>query len=386
MPVPRFCTNGACPNSERTRGRWLVRNGHYRSEAHGTVQRYRCRICGSGVSDQTESVHYYAKRRLDLKQIYSRLRGGSSQRDIARELGTSRTAISSAALRLGRQAMAAHVNLMCGLQGSGRLSFDGLMSRLTSGDYPAHITALADTESELILAMTHCVTERGGRRTEIQRSRIEAKRKVWRPSGGALKRSICLLVSELAGLSGPKPLLIATDCHPLYPVAIETEPRLRWHRVNGLLEHQRTSGSAPRTTANPLFVVNYIDRMMRHRIKEHTRETIAFGRESTSQMHRMWIFVHDHNTRQPKRVAAADHRSRALAAGISARAIDRVQRRFFSRRLAVRGLPVPRSIRQVWRANLDTPPVRWRVGQIRFGPVIPNYALRDLSACHPHAP
>jgi hypothetical protein len=282
--------------------------------------------------------------------------------------------------------MGAQVNLVCGLAGSGKLSFDGLLSVLSSTDYPAQITTLADTESELILAMTHCVSERGGARTDTQRARIEAKRKLWRPSPGALKRSIGLLVNELAGFAPPRPVLIDTDCHPIYRAAIATEPRLRWFRSTGQLEHRQTPGSAPRTAANPLSVLNHIDRMIRHRMKEHTRESIAFGREATFQMHRMWIFAHDYNTRQPLRVAAPERGTRALAAGIRKRVITRMNRHFFSRRISVRGLPVPRSIRQVWRAQLDSPPVRWRVGQRRFGPVIPAYALRDLATCYPHAP
>lgn len=384
--MPRFCPNSDCPHSMNHKARWLVRNGHYRTQTHGLVQRYKCRVCGAGLSDQSESLHYYAKRRLDLSLIYSRLRGGSSQRDIARELGTTRSSVAGAVLRLGRQAMAAHVNLMCGLAVSGKLSFDGLLSVVSSADYPAHITALADTQSELILAMTHCVSERGGRRTQRQQSRIEAKRRVWRPSPGALKRSICLLVSELAGFAPPHPVLIDTDCHPIYRVAIKQEPRLRWHRNTGQLCHRRTPGSAARTAANPLSVVNFIDRMIRHRMAEHTRETIAFGRESTFQMHRMWLFAHDHNTRQPRRVATPELGTRAVVAGIPVRAVNRVHRQFFSRRISVRGLPVPRSIRQVWRAELQSPPVRWQVGQTRFGPVVPAYALRDLSCSYPQPP
>ena len=34
----------------------------------------------------------------------------------------------------------------------------------------------------------------------------------------------------------------------------------------------------PSQKDNPLFAVNYLERLLRHRLKEHTRETIAFGR------------------------------------------------------------------------------------------------------------
>lgn len=357
----------------------------YHTTAHGTVQRYQCRGCGTGLSAQTESVYYFSKRRLDLGQIFSRLRGGSSMRDIGRELGCSRTAVATAVLRLGRQAMGAHMLTLCGLEHSGHLCFDGLVSAVTSRDYPSQITTLADSSHELLLAMTHCVTERGGSRTDAQHSRITAKRTSWRPSPGALSGSISLLVNELPRYAGRRAVLIDTDEHPLYRSAIDRDAALRWYHSAGLLTVRRTPGSAPRTPANPLSILNYLDRMIRHRLKEHTRETIALARNATMQMHRMWIFAWDHNARQPRRVAHACRPSRAEQAGVSPTLLSRIKREFFRRRFDLFDLPLPLSMSAVWTAALVTPPVRWRVGQHAFGPRVPAFALRDLSRAYLHA-
>ena len=356
-----------------------MRAGTYATVAHGVVQRFQCKKCGKGLGAQTESMHYYAKRRLDLAEILSRLRGGSSLRDIGRELGHSRTAIANAALRLGRQAMSAHVDLMCHLSFSGSVCFDGLISSVTSQDYPSQITTLGDSELELLLAMTHRVTERGGARTKAQQKRIEQKRSVWCPENGGLTESISLLVDELPRFSGPNILRIDTDEHPIYPKVIAADMALGWYRKHGMLEVRRTAGTAPRTRSNPLFLMNYLDRMIRHRVKEHTRETIAGGRNSTFQMHRMWIFAWDHNTRQPMRVEGRDTRSRAVIAGAPARRLARLEREFYTRRHSLREMPVPESITRVWLARLDSPPVRWSEPQKGFGPRVAKYAKLDLS-------
>jgi hypothetical protein len=329
-------------------------------------------------------MHCYAKRRLDLAEVFSRLRSGSSQRDIAREIGCSAPTVGNAMLRLGRQAMASHVAMSCALQCSGTVCFDGLVSSLCSRDYPSQITTLGDSQRELVLAMTHCTTERGGRRTAAQRRRIERKRSAWVPRGGALTASIALLVNELARFAGPARLHIDIDEHPLYAKVIAADLALRWYRNAGLLSVRRTPGTAPRTTANPLFFMNYIDRMIRHRLKEHTRESITVARNASCQMHRMWIFAWDHNTRQPVRVGGSDRRSRAELAGIPTAHLSRLKREFTTRRQSLRGLPVPQSIRQVWTAELDSPPVRWTAGQTRRGPYIPVYARQDLSFADPH--
>ena len=306
-------------------------------------------------------------------------------RDIGRELGCSRTAVATAVLRLGRQAMGAHLLMLCGLEHSGKLSFDGLLTAVVSRDYPSQITTLGDSKQELLLAMTHCVTERGGRRTAVQKRRIARRRVRWNPEPRGLTSSISLLVHELSAFAGHKPVLLDTDEHPIYPGVIKNDMALRWYHSAGLLTVRRTPGTAARTSANPLSFLNYLDRMIRHRMKEHTRESIALARNSTMQMHRMWIFAWDHNARQPRRVAPRYMQTRAQLAGVSPKRFTRLNREFFTRRFNLNGLPVPPSMSRVWSAMLDTPALRWRVKCERPGPTIPAFARRDLSRAYLHA-
>ncbi|MFW5880643.1 MAG: hypothetical protein ACOCU9_03340 [Spirochaetota bacterium] len=331
------------------------------------------------MGNQTESMHYYAKRRLDLPEILSRVRGGSSLRDIGREVGCSRTAVANAVIRLGRQAMASHVELMGGIDLPGEFVFDGLLSAVTSHDYPSQIQTLVDRSVELVLAMTHYVGERGGRRTARQQKRIEGKRAVWSPRPGALAESIRLLVNELPRFAGLKPITIDTDENPLYASVIGDDLAMRWYRQNDRLKFTQTPSTSPRTTGNPLFAVNYVDRMIRHRIKEHTRESIALGRNSTMQMLRMWIFAWDNNVRQPYRVNDLSCSCRAIEAGVSQKHLGRLTGEFYIRRRSVRRRSVPESMRAVWLSRLDTPPVRWKKRQQRSGPVPTLYARVDLA-------
>jgi hypothetical protein len=300
-------------------------------------------------------------------------------RDIAREVGCSRTAVATAVLRLARQAMAAHIMLMVELEPSQRVCFDGLVSAVATRDYASQITTLGDSERELILAMTHCITERGGQRSHRQRRRRARRAAVWHPQRGALKDSITLLVKELSQFAAPTQLRLDTDEHPIYAQVIAADLALRWYRRHQLLSVHTTPGAAARTVSNPLFLMNYVDRMIRHRLKEHTRESIALAHNATMQMHRMWLFAWDHNTRQPLRVAGSERRSRAELSQIAPALLRRLHREFFHRRFSLRRLPVPESIWRVWAGALATPPVRWRVGQQGAGLRIPVFALRDLS-------
>jgi hypothetical protein len=279
--------------------------------------------------------------------------------------------------------MAAHIISMLELEFTGKLSFDGLLSSLTSRDYPSHITVLGDKRHELIVAMTQAVTERGGRRTAKQRKRIKQKRAVWRPTAGKLRESISLIVHELPRFASNRPMYIDIDENPMYTRAIDEDQAMRWADSCNRLSVHRTPGSAPRTTSHPLAFVNQVDAMIRHRVKEHTRESIAFGRNAVMQMHRMWVFAWDYNTRQPARVRRTGDRSRLEHAGVRPETLRGIRNVFYTRRLSLRFLPFPESIKRVWLGELESPPTRWRKGQKSHGPRITDYAISDLLFAFP---
>jgi len=383
MPVPRFCPNPRCPHHRHPAAGWLVRYGFYHTRAHGSIQRYRCHTCLHTASDQTASLHYYAKRRLPLKALWLSLLAGSSLREIAGRYHCSPPCLQNALLRLGRQAMAAQSHLLASLSARQELVYDGLRSYLTSQDYPCDITTVVSTQGEVVLAMTHSISRRGGRMKPAQRRRLEAKLRVWRPERGGFSRDLSLLHRELWAYLRPKglhPAVIHTDEHPLYGRSLRADAAGSHFLRCGLLEHRCTPSTAPRTTANPLFPVNYVDRLLRHRLKEHTRESIAFGREATLQMHRGWIFAWDHNARRPYRVRHPERGSHAEQVEVDRRWLKELEREFFSRRMRVSAEGLPESMRRVWMAELAGPPLRWRTGQRGSSIRVPAYARRDLTA------
>ena len=382
MPVPLRCRNRDCPNHVPPKDPgWRVPHGSYGTLAHGTVQRYRCRACGKTVSDQTESMHYYAKRLLPLEEISRCLDGNTCPREIARRYETSPMAIQGAILRIGRQAMAAHMVLLTSLNPRIKVVFDGLRSFVTSQDYPCDITTVLDPEGETILSMSHAVFRRGGRMTPAQARRMAAKNARWEPKPGTVSRAITQLFNEIWAYLRPsaeEPAVLHSDEDPHYQRLLAADPVMGHYRSGGLIRHVRTPSTYRRTRRNPLFPANYIDRIMRHRCKEHTRESFAFGRHAVLQMHRAWRFAWETNCRRPYRVRHPELGVHAVQGSVPEEAIKPVTKEFFERRIALDGVPVPESIVEVWTAELQSPPVRWRIGQKGSSIRVPNYALRDL--------
>jgi hypothetical protein len=353
------------------------------------VRRVRCRACGATASWQTESLHYFAKRRLPLRAIWRSLLGGASLREIADRYSLSPPAVQHALQRLGRQAMAGHLCLLAQLRPRERLVFDGLRSYVVCKDYPCDITTVVEPTGETILTMEHTIFTRGGTVSEAQARRLCKRLQSWRPARGTMSGDISRVVSELWDYlrpGVPRPAVIDTDEHPLYRPAIRHSVPARHFRPAGRLRHLRTPGSAPRTRENRLFAVNYADRLLRHRLREHTRGTIACGRHAVMQMHRAWIFAWDHNVHRPWRVRQPGQGVHAAQGAATAAAVAQLGRRFFTRRILPVETGLPESIRRAWLCELPTPPVRWRKGQTGTGVRCPAYARRQLEAAVQQAP
>ncbi|MDY7027607.1 MAG: hypothetical protein SVR04_04845, partial [Spirochaetota bacterium] len=71
MNIPPFCPNRECilHNGAPPHSDWYVRDVHYRSAAHGRVQRFRCKRCGRCFSGQTFSIDY-AVNQMERLAIY----------------------------------------------------------------------------------------------------------------------------------------------------------------------------------------------------------------------------------------------------------------------------------------------------------------------------
>ncbi|MFO8042620.1 MAG: hypothetical protein R6U25_05400, partial [Alkalispirochaeta sp.] len=122
--------------------------------------------------------------------------------------------------------------------------------------------------------------------------------------------------------------------------------------------------------------------LIRHRLREHTRETIAFARHSAMQMYRMWIFAWDLNTRREWRVKQPEDGSHAEQGSVDTagiQAIARINREFFQRRVDVRGAVLPGSLTTAWRGEAVSPPIHWLTGQAGTTVRLPRYTLRDLA-------
>ena len=381
--VPRSRPSGSVDRSDdeqtTTLTPWYDRKGFYTSGVGGRVQRYRCRFCGTGFSDQTFSLDYFAKRRVSYRRIEEMICATASLRDISRVLHISLGTVGNRISRLARQAMACHATYLLSLLPAEPFVTDGFESFVYSQYFPNNINLLLTSDSQLLLAATYCTIRRKGRMTKAQRRRREQLEQLYRPPGSTIRHAFGDLMDEAMPLVKRQyeatgcPVELRSDEKREYRIALAAHPFYRALRLKGKLLHRTVSSKATRTVSNPLFAVNYFDRELRKDLANHVRETVCFARNVNAAMERFWIYAVHHNLvkryreRQPRR----DTSTHATVAGIPRRLTRSLRLHYFTRRAffsRTRGLPG--SFVRLWRRQLETPL------HPNGGYSLPRYAVR----------
>jgi len=352
---PEFCPNSSCCHhyqETRMRKRWWVYDGFYHCNREGDVQRYRCTDCGKRFSDTTFSLDYYAKKRVNLYRLRRMICSGSSVRASARQLFCSPSTITRRLVILARQSMAADAALREHIELSESLVADGFQSFWVSQYHPNNFNLLCGSDSQYVYALTTVSLKRSGRMSDHQRQKRDSIERVHPSDPKGLLRSFTELMSVASRLkrgsaTGGR-IELYTDEHQTYPRCLapfgDTE-----------VMHCQVSSKAPRSGANPLFAVNYLDREIRKDCAEHHRESVCFARSAAMSVARMWVYLLWHNIEKPYRISPQSSITHAEAAGIESQRIARQRRRMLRQRAFFTRSVLSETQRRDWLQLLWTP-------------------------------
>ena len=360
--VPSFCPNPACiaHNDALTTKRWYVRDGTYFTIVAGSIQRFRCLLCGRNFSSRTFSIDFMVKRALPYHLIFSRLNAGSGIRSIARDLSVTHKSILNRADRLARQAIALHARLLSGFSLAEDLATDGFESFVGSQYFPNNIHLLAGTDSQFLHTLEYAHLKRKGRMREGQKRRNRFL--LSRPMSGwtSISRSFARVVEQIEQLvegSSTTSATVYSDEKQQYATCISRSPTLQRMRQEGSFAHVRISSRKARTTANRLFSVNYLDRQIRKDCANHVRETVQYSRDASNCMGRLAIYRAFHNYWKPYRIddKRQGHLLHAEVAGIERARVGQEKWWFFSQRQFLSRLKVSWSDLLIWLKAVGTP-------------------------------
>ena len=252
---------------------------------------------------------------------------------------------------LARQSLAVHAELMREVILREELVADGFQSFWVSQFHPNNFNFLVGADSQYLFAMSQATLRRSGTMTTKQRQKRAVIEAADPTDPTELPREFTRLLETAARLWWACPeefRVLRTDKHERYPdcLASLALPRIR---------HIRISSKRARTTDNPLFAVNYLDREVRKDLAEHHRETLCFARSAAVSTARMWIYMVNHNYYKRYRIAPESWVTHAEVAGVVPEELRRVRRRMLTRRAFLSRTRLDHGQRMVWMGMVPTP-------------------------------
>ena len=348
-----FCPNPTCPHHQvAPEGSWYVALGFYYTKCFGDVPRYRCKTCGRTFSSQTFSLDYFAKKRLDYRQLERLVSSSMSQRALSRHFKVSLGTINNRIQRLSHQSLATHALLRPQAAPREPVCIDGFVSFDRSQYFPNNITISLTAHSQFILSLTHATLRRSGRCTDTQKHRKNLLYRSVTFEKAALQRSFSELLDQLysercTALTSPS--LLITDEKPDYAWALTR------HISRFSLHHLTVNSKAPRTLHNPLFASNYIDRELRKDLADHRRETVCFPRNVANMLNRLVVYLGWHNYEKPFRIGQSIESTHAEHAGIKKMAIYKARLTQFKQRAFLTRTHLFPHERKLWLRGFSTP-------------------------------
>ena len=370
-----FCPNPDCSlHAHAPHDSWYHLHGSYRTQAFGTVPRFKCLRCGRTFSSQTFSTHYYAKKQVALAALFERHAASQSGRAIGRALGLSTGSVQNRLDRLARQALALHAALRPLATPRESVCIDGFVSFDVSQYFPNEITFSITADSRFILEFSHTSRRRSGTMTPLQRQRASDLYARWKPEPGGIARTFRDILDALALERPPSPshpLVLITDDKPDYVRVLDRHPLFRFQDQDHRVAHRTVNSTLPRTWMNPLFASNYLDRELRKDQANQHRESTCFSRNVANTLSRLACYIAEHNYFKKFLIKGmvSDNRVHADIAGIPSRLRKEAMEGFFFDRAFLSRCRLSPPMRRIWR-KVDPTPGKQKAAYL------PAFALR----------
>lgn len=249
--VPPFCPNQDCERHLEPRPRFCVGHGYYQPRCRAApVPRYRCRDCRCTFSVQTFRQDYRDRRPEVNERLFEQLVSGIGYRQSARLLKMGVNSVQWKARKLARYAGQLHDNLCRKLPAGRTFVLDEEETYEHASIRTLTMPVLIEKDTWFVVATAVGSTRRlapAGTKRRAWQDHEEQKRNAPRPdeSRECVTKVLQRLDSQLDGAS----LVLRSDQKSSY-VTVAKEV------FGDRVQHERTSGSDPRTIRNPLFPIN----------------------------------------------------------------------------------------------------------------------------------
>mgnify|MGYP006298287883 CR=1 FL=1 len=363
MHHPPFCPNPQCVNHryvlKENKYNWFAKDGFYSTKVYGKIQRYKCKHCKIRFSKQSFSIDYYAKKKVNYKNLMKELVSTSNISDISRRFKVSHNTVLNKIRRLSRQAIASNSILRQYVAIPEPFVSDGFESVAVNYYYPNNINILVGKNSLFYYQFNYSSIKRTGILSDQQKKMRNHYESIWKANTKSVEFAFNDLLLELLqmqlSLRDRFPITLITDKKLEYTRAIHNNSWLFSLHSSRMLQHLKISSKEPRTLDNPLFPVNYMDRQFRKDLAEHVSKSVCFGKNVNNQMERMYIYQFYHNYLKKFRVRDKNFRTHSQITGIPDSLRKKHLEMLFRDRFFITRLNLTDSEYDCWNRNYETP-------------------------------
>lgn len=367
IPARRFKPS-FCPWKDCLSHRWdsfrYVKNGYYSRKGDcRRIQRFRCKICKGGFSQQTFSGTYYLKKPKLLKQIAAALVACGATRQIARSLGCSHTTVVHQANRIGRYALLLHSLTLKHLEYLDEgVVLDHAEFFQFCQEMPVGVATAVGSRSWFIYGLDAVPHKLGGKMSKARANRLKSfiRRHGPLPSGSYRRSTERVLRQLMKKVRPGEQLRLITDGKPDYRAAAQRyvdsgrlQMNVHPNPPRRLKHDPRSKSAAVRDRA--MFPVDLLHKLIRHSNANHKRETIAHGRRINAIMLRLYVFIAWRNFGKDKSERCPQGRSPGMEIGLANRILDWKQ--MLSRRLFPWRRKLSAMDRTLYSMKMETPAV-----------------------------
>ncbi len=263
--VPPRCPRITCSNHVHPRADFFAHHGSYRVACRDhAIPRYRCKDCSKRFSYQTFRQDYRDQRPELNAILFERYTGGQSLRRACKEMRIGIHAGQKKFRKLGRHAGFLHENLLQKLPGQRTFLMDELETHEGELIRTVTVPILIEKLSGLVVATDVGSIRRLARKGSRRRKLQERDEALHGKRTDETRRVVMSVLDKLGRLLEGASAVLRTDEKKLYA---SLSRKLFGTKVS----HERTPGTAERSTFNPLFHINH---------------TLARFRDLSARLHR----------------------------------------------------------------------------------------------------
>jgi len=301
------CPNRECDNYHKppNNAGWYRKAGSYWTKVNGRQPRFTCENCGKGFSSRTFSIDYYAKRKIDYRELLNQQISASGINDMARKFKCNTETVQNRIRRLSHQFQGAMALYLHDHKIEENLAADGLESFVESQFFPTNINLLVGKRSQFIYFIDSYYFKRKGAMTaeqKLKKSELYQRALFEEKSPSKSFDQLLDHVDKIWDRNKKKSLILDTDENPIYRWSCKRHSGLKKDIEANHFLHRLTNSREERNTENKLFPCNYCDRMVRKDMAEHVRETVQFARDQNCSMERFTLYQFWLNFMKPYRI------------------------------------------------------------------------------------